>query len=278
MSLMNMVAKVAVGYALAKGVSAVTKSGGMGKVMEGLQGRSAGTGTPMGTATGGAPAGSGGLGDMLGRLGGGAAAPGGASGGLGGILGQLTGGAAPGGAGGGLGDMLGQLTGQAGGNLSGGGLGGLGGLLGGLAAARGGNEGAAGSLEALLGREAPAEEPPEEQTAGLMIRAMISAARCDGELDGNEQETLLATIGEGASPEDMNFVREAMAAPVNARGIAQDTPKGMETQVYSMSVMAIEPDHPAEAQYLHELAGSLGISEGTVNEIHDSFGVPRLYG
>ena len=281
MSLMNMVAKVAVGYALAKGVGAVTKSGGLGKVMEGLQGRSAGTGTPMGGAAGGAPAGSGGLGDMLGRLGGGAAAPGGSGsgGGLGDILGQLTGGgAAAGGAGGGLGDVLGQLTGNSGGNMSGGGLGGLGGLLGGLAAARGGEAASPNGLEELLGRETPAQEPPEEQSAGLMIRAMISAARCDGDLDSNEQETLLATIGEGASPEDMAFVRDAMSAPVSARAIAQDTPKGMETQVYSMSVMAIEPDHPAEAQYLHELAGAMGIAEGTVNEIHDSFGVPRLYG
>lgn len=274
MSLMNMVAKVAVGYALAKGVGAVTRSGGMGKVMEGLQGRAAGTGTPMG----GAPAGSGGLGDMIGRLGGGAT-PGGAGGGLGDMLGQLTGASAGGAAQGGLGGLLGQLSGgNPGGELSGGGLGGIGGMLGGMAAARAGDSGAAGSLEALLGREMPAEEPPEEESAGLMIRAMISAARCDGELDGNEKETLLATIGEGAGQEEMAFVQAAMSAPVSARTIAQDTPKGMETQVYSMSVMAIEPDHPAEAQYLHELAGSLGISEGTANEIHDSFGVPRLYG
>ena len=68
-----------------------------------------------------------------------------------------------------------------------------------------------------------------------------------------------------------------MSEPVNASTIADETPTGMETQVYSMSVMAIEPDHPAEAKYLHELASGLGLSEDTVNEIHDSFGVPRLY-
>ncbi|WP_298357383.1 DUF533 domain-containing protein [uncultured Litoreibacter sp.] len=224
MSLMKMVGKVAIGFAIAKGINAVRKSGGVGKMMEGLKSS--------------------------------------ASKGVGGISGGSTGSAS-----GGLGGMLGGA----------GGLGGIGGLLGGMAAARGGSEAQGESLEDLLGRDVPKEEPAEEESAGLMIRAMIMAARCDGEIDSNERETLMATIGEDATPADMDFVRAAMQDPVSARTLAQDTPQGMETQVYSMSVMAIEPDHPAEAQYLHELAGALGISEGTVNEIHDSFGVPRLY-
>lgn len=209
MSLMNMVTKVAIGFAIAKGVSAVQKSGGMGKMIDQLKSKA-------GTAVDGA-------------------------------------------------------------GSAGGGLGGLGGLLGGMAAARGGDSDRGQSLEDLLSRDAPREEPPAEESAGLMIRAMVMAARCDGEIDSNERETLMATIGEDATAEDMDFVRHAMDAPVSARALAEDTPQGLETQVYSMSVMAIEPDHPAEAQYLHELATELGISEATVNEIHDSFAVPRLY-
>lgn len=244
MSLMNMVAKVAVGYALAKGVSAVQRSGGVGKLMENLQ--AGAQGGALGSAAGG--------------------------GGLAGILGQLTGGAPSAEQGGGLE----QITGQLGAN-AGSGLGGIGGMLGGLAAARSGNDGAAGGLEALLQQDNPPQEPPEEQSAGLMIRAMISAARCDGELDAGERETLLATLGDGAGEAEMAVVRDAMAAPVSAQAIANDTPKGLETQVYSMSVMAIEPDNAAEANYLHELAGALGIGRETANEIHDSFGVTRLY-
>ncbi|MDA8747873.1 tellurite resistance TerB family protein [Litoreibacter sp.] len=214
MSLMNMVTKVAIGFAIAKGVSAVQKSGGMGKMMDQLKSKA------------------------------------GSVGGTGGLLG---------------------------GGAGAGGLGGIGGMLGGMAAARGGNTGSGQSLEDLLSRDAPQEEPPAEESAGLMIRAMVMAARCDGEIDANERETLMATIGEDATAEDMAFVRDAMDASVNARALADDTPDGLETQVYSMSVMAIEPDHPAEAQYLHELATALGIKEATVNEIHDSFNVPRLY-
>lgn len=256
MSLLNMATKVAIGFALAKGMQKVTQSGGLGKVMEGLQGQAqAGTG---GASTGG-------LGDLMGQATGGGSAGGG---GLGDMLGQLTGGQA---GSGGLGDMLGQMS-------SGGGagnLGGLGGLLGGLAQARGGDTGS--SLEDLLGSDNPVEEPEPQATGGLMIRAMLMAARSDGDIDASEKETLMATIGADASADDMAFVKEAMGAPVSAATLAADTPQGLETQVYSMSVMSITPDNQAEAKYLHELATALGIGQATANEIHDSFGVPRLY-
>ena len=243
MSLMKMVTKVAIGFVVAKGMQKVQQSGGLGKVMEGLKG-----------GAGGSAASTGGLGDIMGSLTRGAS--GGAAGGAGG-----------------LGDLLGSLTGSSGGAATGG-LGGIGGLLGGLATARGG---AGGSLEDLLSQDNPVEEPAEEDTAGLMIRAMLMASRCDGEIDATEKETLMATIGKDATEADMAFVRDAMGEPVNAAAIAQDTPEGLETQVYSMSVMSIEPDNREEAKYLHELATALGIGQATANEIHDSFGVQRLY-
>ncbi len=242
MSLGRMLTKVALGFAVAKGMQAVQGGGGLGKVMENLKG------------AGGMP------GQNPSQTG---------AGGLGGAPQQ-----AGGGLGGGLGGMLEGLTG---GGAGAGGLGGIGGLLGGLATARGGAPEGGQSLEELLSRDMPAEEPPAEESAGLMIRAMIMAARCDGAIDANEKDTLMATIGDDATPDDMAFVQAAMDEPVNARKLAEDTPQGLETQVYSMSVMAIEPDHPAEAKYLHELATALGVGQATVNEIHDSFGVPRLY-
>lgn len=180
------------------------------------------------------------------------------------------------GSGGGLGG-LGDLLGQAGGAGGAGTLGGLGGLLGGLATSRSGDAAKGQTLEELLSQDNPVEEPEPASTSGLMIRAMIFAARCDGEIDGNEKETLMGTIGEDATADDMAFVQAAMQENVSAQTIADETPRGLETQVYSMSVMAIEPDHPAEAKYLHELASALGIGQATVNEIHDSFAVPRLY-
>jgi uncharacterized membrane protein YebE (DUF533 family) len=146
--------------------------------------------------------------------------------------------------------------------------------LGGLATARGGN---GGGLEGLLRQDNPVEEPEPENTAGLMIRAMVMAARSDGEMDADEQEQLMSTLGDDAGEEEIAFVRQALKAPVDPDAIAADTPRGLETQVYSMSVMSITPDNAKEANFLHQLAQSMKIAPETVNEIHDNFGVPRLY-
>ena len=44
-----------------------------------------------------------------------------------------------------------------------------------------------------------------------------------------------------------------------------------------MSVMAIDLDSKAEAQYLHDLAAGLKIDKDSVNDIHAKLGVPALY-
>ena len=262
MSLMNTVTKMAIGFAMAKGMDAIKKNGGIGNVLEGLQ-----AGQPDSNAR--QASGMGGLGDMLGQLTGGSGAQGG---GLGGMLGQLTGGGA---SGGGLGGMLGQLTGgSTGGAATAGGLGGLGALLGGLATARGGEAGS--GLEALLGQDNPSEEPDEEDVAKLMLRAMTQAARADGDLDAGEKAKLMDALSD-SDPGTMEVLQNILSAPVSAAQLASDTPRGLETQVYTMSVNAITPDNQSEAQYLHELASGLGIQPETANAIHDSLGAPRLY-
>ena len=257
MSLMNTITKMAIGFAMAKGMDAIQKNGGIGNVLEGLSGAQGGGAKQAG--------GLGGLGDMLGQLGGGGAA----SGGLGGMLGQLTGGGTS--SGGGLGGMLGQLGGGA---AAAGGLGGLGALLGGLAGARGGNEGS--GLEALLNQDNPTQEPDEDEIAKLMLRAMTQAARADGDLDAGEKAKLTEMLSD-SDASTMEVLQDILSSEVSASQLASDTPQGLETQVYTMSVNAITPDNQAEAQYLHDLASGLGIQPRTANAIHDSLGAPRLY-
>ena len=266
MSLMNTVTKMAIGFAMAKGMDAMKNNGGLGAALEGLKG-----GASPGTQQAG---GMGGLGDMLGQLTGGGGA-GQSTGGLGGMLGQLTGGGGGAASTGGLGGMLGQLTGGGGGTAAAGGLGGLGALLGGLAGARGGAAG--GGLEALLNQDNPADEPDEEDVAKLMLRAMTQAARADGDLDAGEKSKLVDLMSE-SDPGTVEVLQDILSSPVSAAQLASDTPKGLETQVYTMSVNSITPDNQAEAKYLHELASGLGIQPETANAIHDSLGAPRLYG
>lgn len=260
----------------------------------------------------GAPAGGGmggGLGDILGQvLGGGQPSGGagtgrryggpntrGATGGLGGMLDQMTrtstAGRTSGTQGGGdLGSILGGLAGGA----AAGGLGGiLGDLLGGGSAGsqaqRGGlaqrgsqaqNDASFGELfnDALSNQGEPEVAPTPEQNAvaGLMLKAMIQAAKADGKIDDAEKQRLLGQLGD-VDEEEKQFIREQMAAPVDAQALAREVPKGLEQQVYLMSLMSIDFDNEREAQYLNTLAQAMGLDRQAVNAIHDQVGVQNLY-
>ncbi len=275
MSLMGTLAKIAVGVAVAKGVGGMMKGGGS---------RSAGTGGSFGGAN--SPGGlEGMMGDLLG--GGSTRQSGGSGGGLGGFLEEL-GANAPGGAtsastsgrSGGLDDLIGGLTGS--GSGGGGGIGGLlGGLLGGVAGGAAGSRGGSfGDLlnQSLGNRGEPDVQPTREQeaAAGLMLSAMIQAAKSDGKIDAAEQKKLLSNLGE-VSAEEKRFVQSEMAKPIDVQGLARQVPRGLEGQVYTMSLMAIDLDNRNEAQYLHQLAGAMGLDQRQVNHIHSRLGVQALY-
>lgn len=288
MSLMKTLAKVAIGVAVAKGASAVMKNrsgaqsaggGGLGGLLGGLAGGSAQAGSAgglqdmlgglMGGAQGGASGG--GLQDMLGGLMGGAQGGSGASGGLGGLLENLGGG----GQGGGLQGMLGGLAGSAG----------AGGLLGALGGAVGQrpvqNNASFGEVLNSSFDQTPQEpiEPTadQEMAAALMLRAMIQAAKSDGQLDDGEQEKLMGHLGGDVDADEAAFLRAEMQRPVDVDALVAEVPQGMGPQVYAMSLLAIDLDSQAEAQYLHALAQGLGLESTAVNEVHAQLGVPSLY-
>ncbi|APX11323.1 DUF533 domain-containing protein [Tateyamaria omphalii] len=268
MSLMKTLAKVAIGVAVAKGASAMMKNrggtatagGGLGGLLGGLSG---------GQAQGGA-----GLQDMLGGLMGGAQGGGSASqmGGLGGLLEGLGG---AGGSGQGLQGMLGGLAGGAG-------AAGLLGALGGAMGARPADNGASFGQVLNSNFDQTPEEPIEptadqEAAAALMLRAMIQAAKSDGQLDDAEQEKLMGQLGGDIDAQEAAFLKTEMQRPVDAQALAHDVPQGMGPQVYAMSVLAIDLDSQAEAQYLHKLAHALDMDAANVNDIHAQLGVPLLY-
>lgn len=308
MSLMKTFARVAAGVMIAKGIGAVMQNQ--------RGGASAGQPRPAGTGQGGllddllrsnVEPGQGSLRDRLGEvLGGKPAQPGsgrpyggpnsaGAQGGLGGLLDELTGMARGGSGGGGLGDILGQLSGGAKTGATGG-SGGLGDLLGGLLGGAAGGA-AAGSLarkgaqdandasfgelfnDAITRDDEPQVAPTVEQNAvaGLMLKAMIQAAKADGRIDDAEKQHLLGQFGDTLDDEERQFIREQMAAPVDAAALARQVPKGLESQIYLMSLMAIDFDNEQEARYLNDLAGALGLSQQAVNLVHDRLGARPLY-
>jgi len=252
MSLVGTLGRIAVGVMVAKGVGKMVGGGSGGGGLGGLL--SGALGGNKGNTSGG-----GGLGDLGSLLGGGSAQSGGAAGqtkgmpgGLGGLLESISGGAA-------------------GGGLSGGQSGGF-----------GGSAPAGGSLgdllnSALQGKKTPPPPPEQEDQAKILIRAMINAAKSDGNIDQAEQQKIVDNLGDDISDEERQFVISEMKAPLDTNGLLQNVPKGAEMQVYMMSLLGIDLDSREEAQYLDGIRKSMGISEQHCNAIHEKLGVPVLY-
>ncbi|WP_424986327.1 DUF533 domain-containing protein [Microbulbifer sp. S227A] len=279
MSLMGTLAKLAIGYAAARGVDKMSGGGGIGALFGGAQI------APDDAQADQAP-GMGNMQDMMAQMGGGA--------GMGGVqdmIAQMT-------KGGGMGnmqEMIANMASQAGFDLSA--------LTGGAPASgepKGGllsstpesGPGLAGVLAALGGAAAMSGQgagamidqfktsqtvPQAEEAAGLMLRAMIQAAKADGEIDPDEQAKIMETVGADADAEDISFVRTQLAAPIDVEGLAADTPAPLKAQVYSMSLMSIRLDRQSEAEYLDSLARALGLNQQAVNALHLQMGVQPLY-
>jgi uncharacterized membrane protein YebE (DUF533 family) len=210
-------------------------------------------------------------------------------GGLAGMLGSLLGGAGgqqrPGGGGGfgGIGSLLGG--GRAGGASSGGAMGLLGMLAGAAMQHFGSGQGGARQASAQPGM---AEDPApygddaasdDDGRAMLMIRAMITAAKADGEIDPQERQRILGRLEEaGADAEAQAFVRDEMARPADLQAIvgAVDSPH-TAIEAYAASLFAIDVDTEAEAAYMRQLAQGLGLNPTLVRELHTSLDAPQLH-
>jgi len=215
------------------------------------------------------------LGSILGAMMGGGSSQSQSSGGLGGMLGGMLGGnrqqAAPQG-GGGIGDLLGGLLG--GSQSSGASGGGLGSILGAAMKQFGGAEQGGGPALQDFGGNIEPQQANDQ--AMLLIRAMLNAAKADGHVDEAEQQRILEKLGD-ISQEELDFVRQELAQPLDVDGFIRNVPREMGQQVYAVSLTAIDLDSNPEAHYLDELAKGLGIPPELCNQIHDHVGAPRLY-
>ena len=114
-----------------------------------------------------------------------------------------------------------------------------------------------------------------ENNAKLMIRAMIQAAKADGEIDKDEQKTIMEAL-KGAPKEEIDFVKAELAKPVDVMSLAQDAGEATKAQVYATSLMAIRVDNPNEIAYLRQLATALGMDDAARDKVHASMGVAPL--
>lgn len=123
---------------------------------------------------------------------------------------------------------------------------------------------------------APATDEAATEMALLTIRAMISAAKADGEIDAAERARIAGKLAtNGGTAEEQAFLAAEMERPLDIEALASAaaTPE-VAVQVYSASLMAIEADTPAETSYLARLAAALKLDAATVASVHSTLGVP----
>lgn len=165
--------------------------------------------------------------------------------------------------------MMGKFGGGAGMAGVGGGAGGLMGTLGGMGAAA--SASITGMIDQMTGTTTATDAA--ETNARLMIRAMIQAARADGQISDAERTVIMEQLGD-ATPAERAFVEAELLAPVDPLALARDTAEAARAQVYSAAVMTVQTDTPVEAQFLSTLSQALGLDAATVAGIHVAMGKP----
>jgi uncharacterized membrane protein YebE (DUF533 family) len=178
---------------------------------------------------------------------------------------------------GGIGAVAGALLGGGvGGAAKGGAMAVLGTLaLGALRNARNRQETDAASGTASMPAEiteADADAVTHPDMERVVLKAMLNAAKADGQIDKEELKTILGKTGDLTDSEKQLVISE-MSGPVDIDGIARDarTP-AQAAEVYAASLMAIHVDTDDERQYLARLATALGLDAATVEELHKMTG------
>jgi uncharacterized membrane protein YebE (DUF533 family) len=112
-------------------------------------------------------------------------------------------------------------------------------------------------------------EAATENTALVFIRAMIAAAAADGSIDAEERNAILGGLKEaGLDPEANEWLANEMANPASVAALAEaaETPE-LAAQIYTAARLAINPDTPAEKDFLAGLANSVGLDAELVANI-----------
>ena len=97
-----------------------------------------------------------------------------------------------------------------------------------------------------------------------ILRAMIAAAKADGHIDADEQRRIFGKLDElDLDMEEKAFVMDELRKPLDIDAVvsAATTPE-LAVEIYAASVLAIDPDDPAEQAYLAMLASRLKLDPG----------------
>lgn len=102
------------------------------------------------------------------------------------------------------------------------------------------------SAAAAFSQEVPSAA--DNEAAQTLVRAMIMAAKADGEIDSTEQQRILSQLNEiGTHEEEREFLLREMARPVDISAlVSRVADPTLAEEVYVASLLTIDIDTPAE--------------------------------
>ena len=110
----------------------------------------------------------------------------------------------------------------------------------------------------------PSAPQERNELSLVLLRAMIAAAKADGHIDAAEQKAIFAKLDDLALDNDAKaFVIDELRKPLDIDAVVQGaTSPERAVEIYAASVLAIDPDDPAEQAYLAMLASRLKLDPG----------------
>ena len=122
-------------------------------------------------------------------------------------------------------------------------------------------------ISKVIGKEV--DELNSREEVYILLKAMVNAAKADGQIDIDERQKIIEFMGDMSKVEQM-FVEQELQKELHIEEFLREIPKGMEKQVYYMSLFAIDLDNEEEREYLEMLSHRLNLPYHVVDSIHES--------
>ena len=117
---------------------------------------------------------------------------------------------------------------------------------------------------------APATAAEVEHLSHVLIRAMIAAATADGHVSGEEKKRIAEQLGAlQMDAQHQAFIVDELSKPLDIDAVARGA-AGPEqaAEIYTASLLVIDPNGAAERGYLAMLAARLKLDPGLVEHLH----------
>lgn len=116
----------------------------------------------------------------------------------------------------------------------------------------------------------PDDADAQEKLSRSLIAAMIGAAKADGHVTEEERARIGGALDKLTIEGDQRtFIQEELAKPLDVGAIASmASSEEHKVEIYAASLIAVDPEGPAEKGYLAMLAARLGLDPKLVEHLH----------